>query len=101
MLSIEGSQGVWKVPSGEERIGNIKPLLLVCWHRNHFLDELGFDSFADLSHYDRDRVVGNSPMKSHVVVIVPRRQVTEGYSQLHRWFDWCPEVGVLLLESWS
>ena len=98
MPSIQGTQGMWKVPPPAEDRPNQQPIL---WKRGalHHLISIGpGDSVTDLRHKLFDGRTGHPENTLQSGVAVTSGKMSEGYCQLDSWTHWISHQGLVPLE---
>ena len=97
VLSIQGSQGMWDVPSLAEDGLDLQPVLWDCGARHHLISIGPDDSIADLRHKLVDGRAGHPEGKLQGGVAVSTGQVSEGDCQLESWTQGLSHPGPLPL----
>ena len=98
MPSIQGTQGMWKVPPLAEDELDQQPILDECGAL-HYLISIGpGDSVTDLRHKLLDGQTGHPKNILQSGVAVTSGEMTEGYRQLDSWTHGISHQGLVPLE---
>ena len=99
MSSIQGTQGMWKVPPPAEDGLDQQPILWECGALHHLIAIGPGDSFMDLRHKLLEGHTGHPESILQSGVAVTSGEMFEGYCQLHTWTHWISHQGSVPLEQ--
>ena len=98
MPSIQGTQGMWKVPPPVEDGLNQQPILCECGAPHHLISIGPVDSVTDLRHKLLDGRTGHPESILQSGVAVTNGEMSEGYCQLYSWTHGISHQGPVPLE---